>query len=158
MSKPTGMPAGRPAIYTEELAATICSRLSMGESLRSVCRDEDMPGLTTVFTWFQEKDGFRAQYETAKIESADSHADLIVDMADNIEGSPVLVNGEIQYDKDGEVIRVIDAAAIAHAKLKVDARKWAASKLKPRKYGEKLAIGGDEDAPPIKLTRTVIDP
>ena len=149
---------GRPTIYTEELADSICERLAMGESLRSVCRDEEMPCLKSVFRWFRTKDGFRQQYESSKIESADSHADLIIDMADNIEGSPVLVNGEIQYDNDGEIVRVIDAAAIAHAKLKVDARKWAASKLKPRKYGEKLAIGGDEDAPPIKLTRTVIDP
>jgi hypothetical protein len=28
--------------------------------------------------------------------------------------------------------------------MRVDVRKWVASKMKPKKYGEKIAIGGDE--------------
>ncbi len=32
----------------------------------------------------------------------------------------------------------------------VDARKWVASKLKPRRYGDKLGIGGAEGLPAIK--------
>ena len=38
---------------------------------------------------------------------------------------------------------------IEHRRLQVDARKWAAGKLAPKKYGDKLAVGGDEDAPPF---------
>lgn len=39
-----------------------------------------------------------------------------------------------------------------HKRIMVDTRKWLASKLKPKRYGDKLALGGDEDASPIQVT------
>lgn len=44
-----------------------------------------------------------------------------------------------KYQGD-EVVLVLDAAAVSRNKLRVDARKWAASKLKPRIYGDKVSI------------------
>ena len=32
----------------------------------------------------------------------------------------------------------IDGPSVSHAKLRIDTRKWAASKLKPKKFGEKI--------------------
>lgn len=37
-------------------------------------------------------------------------------------------------------------------RLRVDTRKWALSRMSPRKYGDKLALGGDEDGAPILVT------
>jgi hypothetical protein len=41
--------------------------------------------------------------------------------------------------KGGATERVVDQEHIGRSRLRVDARKWLASKLKPKKYGEKLS-------------------
>lgn len=52
-------------------------------------------------------------------------------------------------NEKGEV-ETTEGDMIEHRRLQVDARKWAASKLAPKKYGDKLALGGDEAMPPIQ--------
>lgn len=116
------MPAGRPTNYNDELAAEICGRIARGESVRSITRDEQMPGLSTIYLWLNKHPKFVEQYTRAKEDSADALADDILHIADN--------DGDVQRDR-----------------LRVDARKWIASKLKPKKYGERLTHSGDEDNP-----------
>lgn len=101
---------GRPSKYTKALAALICSKIAEGQSLRSICREDDMPGMTTVFEWLGSKPEFAEQYAHARDAQADALADEIVDIADTEEDA-------------------------AKARVRVDARKWVASKLKPKKYG-----------------------
>jgi hypothetical protein len=50
----------------------------------------------------------------------------------------------------GEVTEQIDNAAIQRNRLRVDARKWHASKMNARVFGDKLAVGGAEDLPAIQ--------
>lgn len=129
---------GRPSDYTEELADLICGRVACGESMRSISRDESMPAMSTFFKWLREKDGFSEQYAQAKHESAESWADDIVDIADNQATEPLVIEGKTVLDGDGNQVMVASQVSIAHAKLRVDARKWSASKLKPKKYGDKI--------------------
>lgn len=129
------MPTGRPTIFTQELADSICERLACGESMRSVCRDDDMPAISTVFKWMREKDGFSEQYDRAKEESADALTEDMLYIADNEAQNPVLVDG-VPLEIDGKIVKATDSASVAHARLRVDTRKWAASKLKPKKYGD----------------------
>lgn len=49
----------------------------------------------------------------------------------------------------------LDSAAVSQLKLRVDARKWILAKLASHKYGDKLAIGGNPDAPPIRTEGTI---
>lgn len=128
---------GRPTDYSLELSDRICARLSEGESMRSVCRDDAMPVLTTIFRWLRTKEEFRQQYEIAKEESAESLADEMVDIADYEAGQPLMEDG-LPVMVDGKVVMTIDGPSVSHAKLRIDTRKWAASKLKPKKYGEKI--------------------
>jgi len=124
---------GRPTTYSKALAARICGQLADGKSLRKVCEPASMPSKSTVFLWLANRDDFSDQYARAKEESADSHADDIIDIADDPEIHP--------QDK----------------RVRIDARKWLASKLKHRKYGDKLEIGTDPDAPPvIKIKRELV--
>ena len=125
------MPAGRPSKYTQEIADIVCERLALGESMRSVARDEAMPAVSTLFKWIRELPEFSAQYDKAKIESADCLVEDMLDIADN--------QAVQRVNHDGEDIEVVTAVGVAHAKLRVDTRMWAASKLKPKKYGEKIA-------------------
>ena len=109
------MPAGRPTKYTQELADTICRRIMEGESLRSIVSDDGMPNRSSVHLWLSQNKEFSDQYVRAKDNQADTLADDLLFIADNAED-------------------------INKARLQVDTRKWVASKLKPKKYGDKLDL------------------
>jgi hypothetical protein len=47
-----------------------------------------------------------------------------------------------------------DWAAIQKHKLQVDTRKWLLARLAPKKYGDRLAIAGDESSP-LKVEQTI---
>lgn len=130
------MATGRPTTYTEELTDIICERLAAGESMRSVSRDKGMPAMSTLFKWLREHPKFSEQYAKAKEESADALVEDMLDIADNV-SNPVLVDG-VPLEVNGEMVTAVDSASVAHARLRVDTRKWAASKLKPKKYGDKI--------------------
>jgi hypothetical protein len=130
----------RPSDYNQDIADIICERLADGVSLRSICTDEDMPNKATVFRWLNKHQEFNDQYARAREEQAESLADDIVNIADSA-GNPLLID-DVPLLKDGEPVMYTDASAVAHAKLKVEARKWVASKLKPKKYGDKIEHTG----------------
>lgn len=125
----------RPSLFTEELAIEICSRLASGESLRSICRDETMPGLTTTYRWLSERESFRNQYARAREDQADTLADEILEISDDGRNDWMIR----VRDEDGkESGAVLNAEHIQRSRLRVDARKWIAAKLKPKKYGDKV--------------------
>ena len=133
-------PIGRPAIYTPELASKLCSYLSMGKSLRTACKQEGMPSIMTVYNWLSRHPEFIEQYTRAKEESAEALAEDMLDIADE---SPTA----IETDKDGNVVATkLDSAGVARNRLRVETRKWVASKLKPKKYGDlaKLELTGKD--------------
>ena len=152
------MPGGRPTKYTIELADQMCERLAQGESARSICRDDQMPCLSTFFKWLREHEEFSHQYAIAKEESADALVEDMLDIADNQVGNPVIVEGEPLMD-DERVVKIVDNAAVGHARLRVDTRKWAASKLKPKKYGDKITqeLTG-EGGGPVEVTQITFSP
>lgn len=141
------MPAGRPCEYTQDKADYICQELVEGRSLRSICKEESMPCIATVFSWFRQKPEFLKQYEKAKEEQADSLAEEMLDIADD--GTNDWME---KRNAEGEVVGwTINGEHVQRSRLRLDARKWIASKLKPKKYGERLSVGGDENAPPVKV-------
>ena len=145
---------GRPTNYSPELTAGICARLAEGESLRSICRDEAMPALRTVFVWLAKHPEFVQQYALAREEQADTLADEIVAIADEREGKAIMADG-------AEVAVVFDSTAVARNRLRVDARKWVASKLKPKVYGDKTQhehAGPDGGAIPVTIQVVGVEP
>lgn len=124
---------GRPSDYTLDLAAIICSRLAAGEPLVKICRDEDMPSTTTVYRWLAADEAFRDMYARAREDQADTLADQIVDIADEYPQSVFTTEGRGDMQVD---VQRIDSAAVNHQRLRVEARKWVAAKLKPKKYGD----------------------
>lgn len=122
------MTRGVPA-FSEEVADAICRRIANGEGLRAICRDPDMPGRQTVLDWLDdESDGkklaFRAKYARAR---------------------------ELQGDfLDEEMQEVANAATpedVQVARLRVGTMQWRASKLAPKKYGDRLVHAGDAENP-----------
>jgi len=137
-------PNGRPSTYTTEKAKTICDRLALGESLASICREEDMPSHSIVYVWLREHSDFLDMYTRAREEQAETHADEIVSIADETpETAPV-------FDKDGKQIDIkLDSAYIQWQRQRIDARKWNAAKQRPRKYGERITHSGDDTSPVV---------
>lgn len=133
------MPAGRPSDYTPELAAEICERLAEGQSMRTVCRDDGMPSARTLFTWMQRYPEFLQQYARAKEESADALSDEILEISDDGRNDWMEKNGG--RDDEGNVREntyVLNGEHVQRSRLRIDTRKWLASKLKPKKYGDKV--------------------
>ena len=127
---------GRPTEFTEATADLICDRLIDGESLRSICGDEAMPAKSTVMKWLTRNQTFADQYAHAREAQADTLADEICDIADD--GSNDWME---RRREDGSVDEVVNHEHITRSKLRVDARKWVAAKMKPKKYGELLKLG-----------------
>ena len=96
-----------------------------------------MPGLTTVYRWLRMNEGFRHQYAHAREDMADTFGDQILKIADD------------------------DSLTPESRRLRIDTRKWLASKLAPKRYGDKLAVGGDEGNPiqiVTEVRRTYVKP
>lgn len=122
---------GRPTDYTQDLADKLCSELADGKSMRTVCAIDDMPSKSTVFRWIRTKEEFRDQYTRAKEESADALTDEMLDIADD---------SQLDYTETDEDGKRLNAENIQRSRLKIETRKWLASKLKPKKYGDKQFI------------------
>ena len=128
--------------YTTQMANLICIRLSEGESLKEIVKTEGMPNRATVYRWLLEQPAFCDKYARAREEQADTLADEIIAIADE---SPEI--NEVR-DKNGDVIDIkIDSGYVAYQKQRIEARKWTAMKLKPKKYGDKLELAGDPNNP-----------
>ena len=135
----TGNPLGRPTKYTDAIAETICARLSNGESLAQICREEDYPSAVTVYAWLHSQPDFLNKYTKAREDQADTNADQILKIADEEPPS--------YTDEKGRT--TLDMTYLAWQKQRIDARKWTAMKLRPKKYGERLAHEGVEGGAPI---------
>lgn len=136
---------GRPSEYTKEIADEICERIAEGESLRRICLSDHLPNRKTIFHWLlnDTHPGFCDQYRKAREMQAENFADEMNDIADD--GSNDYMEN---VDDQGAVIGYkLNGEHIQRSKLRIDTRKWIASKLKPKKYGDKLELSGDAEAP-----------
>lgn len=142
---------GRPSTFDPKTADIIAKRMADGESLRAICRDDGMPAESTVRGWHvNNTEGFGGLYERASAARVDFWAEELIEIADD--GTNDWMTRKA---KGGEDIEVVDAEHIQRSRLRVDTRKWLMSKMAPKKYGDKLAIGGDENAPPIQHKMTI---
>lgn len=123
---------GRPSIYSEEVAAEIMRRISAGESLVSICRDERMPCRDTVYDWLDSDAAFSDRYARARERQAHAIAEQAVEDA--------------QAASDPQLGR-----------LAFDARKWFAAKVAPKVYGDKQQVehAGANGGPIV--TRVIIE-
>lgn len=107
------------AEFSQVLFDQICDRIADGDSLRTICRDKGMPNKASVFKWLAEDPALSDQYARAREAQADSLVDDMLAIADDTSREP--------NDR----------------RVAVDARKWVASKLRPKAYGDKLDLSGN---------------
>jgi hypothetical protein len=94
----------------------ICERIAEGKSLRAICKADDMPAISTVMKWLTQDAALAEQYARAREIQADTMFDEVLDIADNSDADP--------QDR----------------RVRIDARKWMAGKLRPKVYGDKLDV------------------
>ncbi len=115
--------------YSEErkkkILEEICDKLIEGQSLRRICMDsKDLPNAATIFRWMGDDD---SEYATIIARARSVQADaLFDDMSD-------LVNRMVEDGLDHNV-----------TKTAIWAKQWQASKLRPKKYGDKLEVTNND--------------
>lgn len=129
---------GRPSTFTPELAERICARLSIGEPLAQICRDEDMPAVRTVSDWKVSQEAFSANFARAREEGFDALAAGCLQIADD--GA-----NDTYQDEDGN--KRTDTDVIARSKLRIETRLKLLSKWDWKRYGDRQAIDINDVTP-----------
>ena len=109
----------RPSLFSDELAEEICNRLANGESLVKICELDGMPHRSTVVRWLESKPEFAARCDRARREQGDFLFDEMARIEADVEA------GRLPPD----VARVV-----------ISSKQWRASKLAPKKYGDKSTV------------------
>lgn len=136
---------GRPTDYTQELADRICELITEGLSMRSVAAREDMPASSTIFKWLRENKIFSEQYAKACEERTEAMSEDILDIADDGSNDLMVVQkGNREYEVENREVT-------NRSRLRVDTRKWLMSKMKPKKYGDKIDVTSDGKVLPTPL-------
>lgn len=142
----------RPTDYTEEIAAKICDRLMGGDSLRTICKEDDFPVCSTVFLWLAKHEDFRTIYAAARELQQEAYLEAMLEEACDRTGDLITVGeGEKQSQAP-------NSANVARSKLIADNYKWIMARLAPRKYGDKITqeltgAGGAPLTAVINVTR-----
>ena len=120
-----------------EKATLILSLIEDGNSLRQACEDQNL-AISTFLGWVDCDPELAAHYARARLRMLDAKAEELEDIGERAASAK-------------------SAVEVAGLRLLSDNRKWLLSKLVPKKYGEKVAIGGAEDLPPIQTSNALTD-
>jgi len=135
---------GRPSKHTPELAQEICERLSTGETMRQICRDEHMPHWTQVYEWLARDDSLSLRVAHAREVGYDALAEEALDIAN----TPRLGQKKVYSSgADDDSVTVTEEDALGHRKLQIETRLKLLACWNPKKYGNKVAVGGDPGNP-----------
>ena len=152
------MPSGKlPEYDRDKIMDYVCDALATSSrGLGNIIKqgEEELksyPTYSTIMLWLSEDEALSERYARAKEAQADFMADEMIDIADD---------GRNDWMKrqqgNGETVDVLNNEVIQRSKIRIDTRKWLASKLKPKKYSEKLQTEhSGPDGGPIKTNSTI---
>ena len=144
------MPTQKPKVkYSKALAKKICRQIAKGKTLHQVCSTDEMPAVCTVMDWCVDKDEFAELYSRARIAQAHILVDEIISISDD--------SSEDEMETE-EGRKKVNHENIQRDRLRVDSRKWYASKVLPKIYGDKLAkeLSGPNGGP-IETTNKSVE-
>lgn len=127
---------GRRSTYTNAKADEIVRRISVGETMRSICRDDHMPKWQTIYAWMERLPEFAARIARAREAGFDAIAEETVEIADDARNDWM-----DKFGADGEVVgKQLDAEHVQRSKLRIETRLKLLAKWSPKKYGDKQQI------------------
>jgi hypothetical protein len=127
----------KPYPWTPEIEAEIFERLAKGEALVDICEDDWLPSQRTVYRRLGDDEEFRQRYAHAREMQADTIFDEILHIADDARNDWMERKGKDEkgWIENGEHLQ--------RSRLRIDARKWMAGKLRPKVYGDKIDMTSD---------------
>lgn len=147
--KPTGKGiryGGKKSSYNPEIAQIICEQLSEGIPLREICRQEGMPAWRTVYDWMYQDQELSAAIAHARDMGYDQLAEECLAIADDASNDWMERIGE-----DGQTIGwQLNKEHVNRSRLRVETRLKLLAKFNPKRYGDRVSLAGDPDAP-IKM-------
>ncbi len=155
------MPLGRPTDYTPELGAEICARISDGDSVRTICKSDDMPAASTIFLWLAAHKDFSEQYTKATGERGEAIYEDTLEIADDARNDWMERQSTSEKGVGVNNGWVLNGEHVQRSRLRVETRKWFLSKLNPKKYGEKITqeqTGADGGPIVHEIRRRIVDP
>lgn len=106
-----------------------------------------LPSYTVIQRWLRENKTFESQYARAREDRGDLVFDEILEIADDT------TQDTIKTDKG---IEVVNSEWVNRSRLRVDARKFVAARLAPKKYGDKSEVGINIDDNTVKVVKTIM--
>jgi hypothetical protein len=118
--------------FSQDLFDNICNDIATSsKGLDFICKKYGLNS-RSFYRWIQNDSELSQKYACAREEQAEFMADEIVSIADDSSNDTKVIQ------KGNEVIEVENTEFVNRSKLRVEARKWIAAKLKPKKYGDKI--------------------
>ena len=105
---------------TSTITDQICQELMSGKPLTSICRNKDLPSLSTVNRWLSKHPSFAKQILQAR-----------------------RVGTQYYLDKMIEELETVSAKDVGIVREKLHHYRWLASKLLPSLYGDKQEVVQD---------------
>lgn len=136
----SGAGRGRPSKYDPDKAAEILDLLAKGLTLKEICRRDGMPPSSTVRSWaLDDREGFFAPYARAREIGCYELVDEIIEIADDAQNDWMERNAQ----GDEKAGWQINHEHVQRSRLRIDTRKWVASKVLPKVFGDKVELGDE---------------
>lgn len=130
-------PVGRPTLYSIAISESICEAIATSSNgLAFICKKIGIAP-SSVYLWLTLYPEFSEKYAQARDAQAHLLADEIIAIADDAS------NDFMTIQKGDQTYNIENKEWVNRSRLRVEARKWLASKLAPKKYGEKLDLTTD---------------
>ena len=130
--KPSKVPR-RVASTTTAKIERILARIESGELVRASCAAEQL-NPRALYEWEAASPDHAKRYARARQRQADAIVEETFDIADDSSNDELV-------DDEGRIRQ--NSEWIARSRLRVDTRKWYASKIAPRLYGDKVDVTSD---------------
>lgn len=124
-------PHGKPSTYNRAVADKVLEGIKQGKSLASLCKADNMPASSTFRTWVADDvDGLSARSARAYEVGCDAIADQCIEIADEEPDTHPITGAK-------------DSASVQHRRLRIDTRLRLLGKWAPKRYGDRLELGGE---------------
>jgi hypothetical protein len=127
--------------FSDALAQEICERVSAGELLTIICREDNTPTMRRCNQWLKEYSEFSTLMDMAKSDRLSIFEEEVIEIADDMKSDFKTVI------KNGKEKRIIDPEAIARAKLRIEVRFKHLKSGRPQRWGDVSTLIAKSDDP-----------
>lgn len=131
------LPRKETVHYSDELGEAICAYIAEGMVLPKICKMPGMPTMRNIFYWVVKNPEFKIKYELASEVRAEVMIEEMIEIADDKSEDC------LQDTWNGKTFDVENREFIQRSRVRIETRKWIASKIKPKKYGDRQTIEHD---------------